>query len=166
MNYGIDLKDPSRTHSIVTVHNSELTWIHDPGTGGDFSLMQVDPLSGMWVVRSRFSPGTIVQSHLHSGYVTAVTLAGQWRYPEMDGWCESGDYLVELAGTVHSLQVTGTGPADIVFAILGTIVYFGEDGSVDRIEDWRSVLDFYRRECALLGLEPRVIGAEASLLPR
>ncbi|WFE43509.1 2,4'-dihydroxyacetophenone dioxygenase family protein [Verrucosispora sp. WMMD1129] len=133
--------------------------MEDPATGGSFMLLHVDRLSGLWVVRSRFAAGTVVPQHLHSGSVSAVTLAGQWGYPELDVRCGVGDYLVEEAGTVHSLAVHGTEPADVIFSILGSITYFHPDGTVDRIEDWRSVLDDYEAGCAEQRRRPKVIGS-------
>jgi len=154
----VDLADRSRAHSIAAVYLQEMVWVHDPTTAGSFVLLQVDQLSGLWVVRSRFPPGTVVGTHLHSGSVSALTLSGHWSYPELQTSCGPGDYLVEQAGTVHSLVVTGHEEVDILFSINGSITYFQENGLVHRIEDWRTVLDEYTTGCEVLSRSPVVIG--------
>lgn len=159
--YGIDLSDRRRSSSVAAVQCAAQPWVEDLATGGSFMLLHVDRLSGLWVVRSRFGAGTVIEQHLHSGSVTAVTLAGSWGYPELGVRCGAGDYLVEEAGTVHSLAVHGDERVDIVFSILGSITYFHGDGTVSRIEDWRSVLDEYEVGCAAQGLPARVIGSSS-----
>jgi 2,4'-dihydroxyacetophenone dioxygenase len=157
--YGIDLADSRRAISISVIQSASAPWVLDPATGGTYSLLQVDRLFGVWVVRSRLEPNTIVQRHLHSGPVAALTLAGHWGYPE-SGWaCGPGDYLVENSGTIHSLAVLGNKGADILFTIAGSITYFDESGAVTRIEDWLSVLDEYTEGCGAQGFRPEVIGA-------
>jgi quercetin dioxygenase-like cupin family protein len=113
--YGIDLADSRRAISISVIQSASAPWVLDPATGGTYSLLQVDRLFGVWVVRSRLEPNTIVQRHLHSGPVAALTLAGHWGYPE-SGWaCGPGDYLVENSGTIHSLAVLGNkGPTAVL----------------------------------------------------
>jgi quercetin dioxygenase-like cupin family protein len=100
-----------------------------------------------------------VQRHLHSGPVAAFTLAGRWGYSELKSTCEPGDYLVENAGTIHSLTVFGDKDVDILFTITGSVTYFDESGAVTRIEDWLSVLDEYTKGCIAQGFRPEIIGA-------
>jgi quercetin dioxygenase-like cupin family protein len=144
--------------AVATKTDRELTWVCDPESGGHFALLQVDPLSGFWAVRSRFPAGTVVPIHLHSGSVTAVTLKGRWRYPELGTFSAPGDFLIERAGALHSLAVDPGDNADILFLINGSITYLNPDGLVMRIEDWITVLDEYTAGCEQLGAEPCVLG--------
>lgn len=157
--YGLDLGDRARSTAIAAAYARELVWVADPATGGTFALLQVDKLSGLWIVRSRFPPSTVVQRHLHSGSVFAITLEGRWSYPELGTTCVAGDFIVEEAGVVHSLTVVDDDDADILFLINGSIVYFDAFENVERIEDWRTVLDEYRTGCAQMGSNPHIIGA-------
>jgi len=156
--YGIDLADSRRNMSVSVLRSESAPWVVDPATGGSYCLLQVDMLSGIWVVRSRFGPQTTVPRHLHSGPVSALTLAGSWGYPELETSCRPGDFLIERAGTVHSLTVFGDQEVDILFTISGSITYFDDRGTVIRIEDWLSVLDEYMEGCDVQGLRPEVIG--------
>lgn len=158
----LELNTEGRRSSVALVQGATLAWVPDPSTGGEFALLHVDPYSGLWAVRSRLRPGTTVPTHLHSGPVSAVTLSGNWSYPDLEVSCGPGDYLVEGAGAIHELSVTGSEIADIQFTVSGSITYFS-DGSPDRIEDWRTVLDEYLAGCNALGLTPTVIGWNVSL---
>lgn len=155
---GIQLDEQDRLLSIAVVEQAALTWVPDPVTGGSFALLQVDARSGTWVVRSRLPAGCVVQTHLHSGPVTALTLEGQWGYPDAGVSCEPGDYLVEDAATIHRLVVSDS-DIDVLFTIEGSITYFDTDGLVERIEDWRTVLGDYTGGCREAGVQPRVLGA-------
>jgi 2,4'-dihydroxyacetophenone dioxygenase len=156
---GIDFDAPLRTHAIWSSSYSTATWVHDPRSGSEYALLQVDRLSGLWVTRTRFAPGSTVQAHLHSGPVVAITLEGEWCYPEMHGTCRKGDYLVELAGAVHTLQVVGDDWADIIFSIMGSVTYFDDQGGVEAIEDWLTVFNEYKQACLMKGVEPEIFGA-------
>lgn len=48
----------------------------DIGDGSRIQLLQVDIDTGLWVIRTRFSPGYEVQTHKHTGEVFAFTLSG------------------------------------------------------------------------------------------
>lgn len=163
MSIGIELTDPERAMSVAVARADSVPWVDDPATGAQYKLFHVDCYSGLWVVRSLFSPATIVQRHLHSGPVCAMTLSGSWGYPELRTTCSAGDYLVEEAGVVHSLSVTGDKPADIMFMITGSITYFDGEDRVSRIEDWRSVSLEYLAGCRATGRVPAVIGLPPSL---
>src|SRR5690606_33665378 len=52
----------------------------DLGDGSDLQLLQCDVEAGLWVVRTRFQPGYVVQTHKHTGEVFALTLSGSWKY--------------------------------------------------------------------------------------
>lgn len=157
MGLGSLLDDTDRRQSVAAKNTNSLVWVVDELTGGTFALLQVDPLSGVWVVRSRFPAGSTVQTHLHSGPVSAVTLAGHWSYPDAHVTCGPGDYLVEEAAAVHSLVVHDQ-DVDILFTVTGSITYFNEQRNVERIEDWRTITREYAKGCAALGVKVDVLG--------
>lgn len=156
--YGIDMGDRARATSVASKTSENIVWVPDPILGAQFALLQVEPFTGLWVSRTRFPPGSVVQQHLHGGAVTAVTLSGTWGYPELNTYCKPGDFLIEQAGTVHSLQVVGDRMVDVIFIINGSIIYFDDSGAVERIEDWRSVLREYEIGCQSQGEPLSVLG--------
>jgi len=124
-----------------------------PGT--DLQLVQADLAQGVWVVRSRYKPGTVLKTHYHTGPVFGFTLKGCWyyrEYPEVRN--TAGSYLFEPAHSVHSLTVPETNeePTEVWFAITGANIDIDDAGYVTGVTDARSILAIYRERCAALGL--------------
>jgi len=131
--------------------------------GIEFQLMQVDIDLGLWIVRTKFVPGTTIQRHHHTGMVFAYTTSGAWRYLEYPEINTPGSYLHEPAGSIHTLHALADtdGPTDVFFAIYGANLNLDDDGNVESILDAGVVLDLYLKECEEAGLtRPNVIGAK------
>ena len=129
--------------------------------GVEMQVLQIDIPNGLWVIRSRFQPGTRVQKHKHTGQVFAFTLSGSWKYEEYDDVNTAGSYLFEPAGSIHTLIVpaTNTEVTDVWFAIYGANLNLAEDGSVDLVIDAQMVYEFYVALCEADGHgKPNVIG--------
>lgn len=130
--------------------------------GIELQLLQVDIPNGLWVIRNRFQPGSMVQKHKHTGQVFAFTQAGSWKYAEYPEVNTAGSYLFEPAGSEHTLIVpaTNTEVTDVWFAIYGANLNLDADGNVDLVIDAQLVLDFYVSLCEAAGHpNPPVIGA-------
>lgn len=135
-----------------TIHRGteELPWV-DFGDGSVMQLARVDLDAGVWIVRSRFAPGTTVQTHKHTGHVDAFTLSGSWHYLESpESVNTAGSYLFEPAGSVHTLHVpdTNDGPTDVWFTIEGANLNLDAAGNVELVIDAHAILEFYRALCA------------------
>ncbi len=131
--------------------------------GVDFQLMQVDIDLGLWIVRTKFAPGTTIQRHRHTGMVFAYTTSGAWRYLEYPEINTAGSYLHEPAGSIHTLHALADtdGPTDVFFAIYGANLNLDDEGKVESILDAGVVLDLYLKGCEEAGLpRPDVIGAK------
>ena len=129
--------------------------------GVAFQLMQVDIDLGLWVVRTKFEPGTTVQRHRHTGTVFAYTTSGAWRYLEYPEINTAGSYLYEPAGSIHTLHALADtdGPTDVFFAIYGANLNLDDDGNIESVLDAGAILDLYHRECEKTELpRPNVIG--------
>lgn len=135
----------------------------DLGDGSTLQLMQVDIEAGLWVIRTRFSPGYRVQTHKHTGEVFAFTLSGSWKYEEYPEVNSAGSYLYEPAGSIHTLIVpeTNTEATDVWFAIYGANLDLDEAGNIIGIIDAGTILQAYLMLCDAQGLgTPNVIGVE------
>lgn len=133
----------------------------DIGDGSTMQLLQVDIEQGLWVVRTRFNPGYVVQTHKHTGTVFAVTFSGRWKYKEYPEVNTAGSYLFEPAGSVHTLTVPADNDevTDVWFAISGANIQLDEDGGVTSVWDAQYILDGYLLLCEAQGLgKPDVIG--------
>ncbi len=139
---------------------SELPFVN-LGDGTELQLLQVDVEAGLWVIRSRFAPGTIVPTHKHTGEVFAFTLAGSWKYVEYPEVNVAGSYLYEPAGSIHTLMVPEENDVvtDVWFAIYGANLNLGADGNVEMVIDASLVRDTYFALCEAEGHgRPAVIG--------
>ncbi|MFP6780660.1 MAG: 2,4'-dihydroxyacetophenone dioxygenase family protein [Gammaproteobacteria bacterium] len=127
-----------------------------------FQLMQADIDLGLWIVRTKFDPGTTIQRHRHTGTVFAYTTAGAWRYLEYPEINRPGSYLYEPAGSIHTLHalVDTDGPTDVFFAIYGANLNLDDGGNVESVTDAGAVRDTYLQECEAAGLaRPNIIGS-------
>jgi hypothetical protein len=139
---------------------SDLPFI-DLGDGSELQLLQCDVEAGLWVIRTRFPPGYLVQTHKHTGEVFAFTISGSWKYLEYPEVNTAGSYLFEPAGSIHTLTVpdTNTGITDVWFAIRGANLNLDEEGNVTSVIDAALVRDAYLGACEAQGLpRPAVIG--------
>ena len=134
----------------------------DLGDGTSIQLLQIDVEAGLWVVRTRFTPGVTIPRHKHTGTVNAFTLAGEWKYLEYpDDVNRPGSYLFEPAGSIHTLHVPEDvdGPTDVVFVIHGANLNLDDEGNVTTVIDAALIRDVYFGVCEANGLgRPDVIG--------
>lgn len=136
--------------SAIHRGEEELPFV-DLGDGVTLQLLQVDLASGVWVIRNRFDPGTVIQTHKHTGHVYAFTIAGSWHYRESaDQVNVAGSYLYEPAGSIHTLTVpeSNEGLTDVWFAIHGANLNLDADGNVELVIDAHTLLPFYQAMCA------------------
>lgn len=140
---------------------SELPFV-DLGDGSTLQLLQVDIDQGLWVIRTRFTPGMTVDTHKHTGSVLAFTLSGSWKYLEYPNDVNrAGSYLFEPAGSVHTLHVPVDNDevTDVFFAIHGANLNLDADGNVTTVIDAGGIRDFYFAMCEADGhRRPPVIG--------
>ncbi len=145
---------PPASGEALHIGEDDLPFV-DLGDGTRIQLQQVDLTQGLWVLRTKFSPGYQVATHYHTGPVFAVTFTGSWHYREYpDVVNTKGSYLFEPAGSVHTLIVpdTNTEETDVWFAIYGPNINTDETGQVTGILDANSILNVYRAMCDEQGL--------------
>ena len=153
----IDLSIP-----LASIHRGadDLPWISF-GPDVESQVAHVKLREGLWVVRSRFRPGAVIQTHRHTGPVFGFTLSGAWHYLEYaDQVNRAGSYLYEPAGSTHTLAALpdSDGPADVWFAIYGANINLDADGNVESVVDGALMLSAYLAGCKRLGLpDPPVV---------
>lgn len=153
---------PSSAIIPHAIHRSEqeLPFV-DFSEGLKLQLLHADVEAGIWVVRTRFKPGTTIQTHKHTGSVYAFTLAGRWKYLEYAEVNSAGSYLFEPAGSIHTLTVPGDQEreTDVWFAITGANLNLDPDGRVVEVVDAGTVRDSYFQACESAGLpRPNIVG--------
>jgi 2,4'-dihydroxyacetophenone dioxygenase len=147
--------------TAILRHEEELPFV-DLGDGSTLQLLQVDVEAGLWIIRTKFTPGMTVDTHKHTGCVYAFTMSGSWLYLEYpDSVNVAGSYLFEPAGSIHTLHVpeANTEVTDVVFVIHGANLNLDADGNVTSVIDAGMVRDFYVVMAEAAGCtDPPVIG--------
>ena len=126
-------------------------------------LLHVNIEAGLWVIRTRFAPGTTVQKHKHTGEIFAFTNSGSWYYLEYpDDINTAGSYLFEPAGSIHTLHVpdTNTEDTEVCFVMNGANLNLNSQDEVESVLDAGAILDVYHAMCEAQGKpRPEVLGA-------
>lgn len=142
-----------------TIHSTSALddgWVKD-NPGVEYSLLHVDKPQGLWVTRTRFSPGVLMPYHLHTGLVIGLTTRGCWGYPENERWFTTGEYCVEPAGTYHEVKVPDTNQeiTEVVFLMWGALITFSNDGkTIEEYTDASTIENEYLNLCAQQNIQP------------
>jgi 2,4'-dihydroxyacetophenone dioxygenase len=155
--------------SAMLCHSSKLPYVTmdssaafiDEGSMA-VQLMHVNVESGLWVIRTRFGPGTTVQKHKHTGEIFAFTESGSWYYLEYpEDINRPGSYLYEPAGSVHTLHVpkSNTEDTDVCFVMNGANLNLDAQGEVESVLDAGAMLEAYLAGCEEQGSPvPTILG--------
>lgn len=140
-------------------------------TGVHMKVLMANVEAGVFVVRIRFSPGTQLATHAHTGAVFAWTMSGEWSYLEYSDRtapCRAGDFLYEPPGSVHTLKVADdAGDTDVFFVIFGAMLITDEAGNIVAVFDAQWQLENYTRQLTDDGLPvPGIIVGGASAYHR
>ena len=141
--------------SIVRhVPDEALPWV-DAGDGVELKVLRVDEPAGRWVVRNRFQPGVTVQRHLHTGPVHGFTIAGRWTYPEYGEYYTAGSFIMEPAGSIHTLVVPEDNDeiTDVIFDMEGANLNLDENDEVESVFNGPNTLAAYLALCEAQGFD-------------
>lgn len=134
--------------AALTRQTRDLPWAHGVlAPGLSMQLYIADVESGFFVVKTRFQPGTVIPTHLHTGPVHGFTESGKWFYREYgeESVNVGGSYIYEPAGSTHTLEAPADNSevTDAVFLIHGALVNYDEHGAVTSIVDAGAARDLY-----------------------
>ncbi|MGK7390542.1 MAG: 2,4'-dihydroxyacetophenone dioxygenase family protein [Candidatus Cyclobacteriaceae bacterium M2_1C_046] len=132
------------------IGESDLPYV-DIGQGIKLKLLMVDLADGLWIIRTKFEPGTEITKHYHTGPVLAVTYAGEWYYKEYpEDRNKMGSFLYEPAHSMHTLTVPETNGevTDVWFAVRGANLNVDENDEVESVTDANSILEAYKHLCS------------------
>src|SRR5215471_17532908 len=129
--------------AFVRVTPEEVVWTDRPGYEGvKFASIQGDPSKpGIYVVRAKFSPGTMTRPHFHPEDRFVTVLSGTWYTGEGDSFepdktvpLKAGSFMLHPARAHHYdgakdeeviVQIVGMGPS-------GTTVVHPAEGNTGR----------------------------------
>ena len=107
-----------------------------------FRPLLLDTLTGQWCNLLRVRRAGVISRHRHPSIVTGLVLRGRWHYLEHDWVAETGSFVYEPPGEVHTLVVPeGCDEMVTFFNVRGAMIYLGEDGRVTGYEDVHSKIN-------------------------
>ena len=128
---------------FVRVAPEEIAWKDQPGYDGvKFATLAGDPAKpGLYVIRAKFSPGTMTRPHWHPEDRFVVVVSGTWYTGEGDNFepdktvpLKAGSFMMHPAKAHHYdgakdeevvVQIVGVGPS-------GTTLVHPEQGHTGR----------------------------------
>jgi len=121
--------------AVQAIPADERIWVPQaPGVW--FRPLLFNTVSGGWCNLLRVRRSGVLSRHRHPMLVVGYVIKGRWKYLEHDWTAETGSFVFEPPGEVHTLTV----PADCAemitfFNINGAMIYVDDDGRQTGYED-------------------------------
>ena len=118
-----------------------------------FRPLMLNTITGQWCNLLRVTRSGIVSRHLHPSAVFGYVIKGRWHYLEHDWVAETGSFVFEPPGEIHTLPVPeNTTEMITFFNISGAMIYLDDDGNQIGYEDVFTKIDMCRDHYASIGL--------------
>jgi 2,4'-dihydroxyacetophenone dioxygenase len=118
-----------------------------------FRPLMLNTLSGQWCNLLRVRKSGVLSRHLHPNPVHGFVLKGRWKYLEHEWVAETGSYVFEPPGEIHTLTVPDDCEEMITFFnITGCMIYLDENNRHAGYEDTFTKIDMCRKHYAAVGL--------------
>ena len=132
--------------------DDERVWVPQ-AEGVWFRPLFLNTLQGQWCNLLRVRRAGILSRHLHPQPVHGYVIKGRWHYLEHDWVAETGSYVFEPPGEVHTLLVPEDVPEMITFFnITGSMLYLDDDNKHVGYEDVFTKIDMCRAHYEAIGL--------------
>jgi 2,4'-dihydroxyacetophenone dioxygenase len=118
-----------------------------------FRPLMLNTLNGQWCNLLRVRKSGILSRHLHPNPVHGFVLKGRWKYLEHEWVAETGSYVFEPPGEIHTLTVPEDCDEMITFFnITGCMIYLDESNRHAGYEDTFTKIDMCRKHYVAVGL--------------
>jgi 2,4'-dihydroxyacetophenone dioxygenase len=118
-----------------------------------FRPLLLNTLQGQWCNLLRVRKSGVLTKHLHPAPVHGYVIKGRWYYLEHDWVAETGSYVFEPPGEIHTLTVPEDCEEMITFFnISGCMIYLDENNKQIGMEDVFTKIDMCRRHYEAVGL--------------
>ena len=138
--------------AVAALPEDERVWVPQ-ATDVWFRPLMLNTLQGQWCNLLRVRKSGILSRHLHPNPVHGFVLKGRWRYLEHDWVAETGSYVFEPPGEIHTLTVPDDCEEMITFFnITGSMIYVDEQNRHIGYEDTFTKIDMCRKHYTAVGL--------------
>ena len=142
----------AREAQIIAIPEDERVWVPQ-ADGVWFRPLLLNTVQGQWCNLLRVRRAGILSRHLHPAPVHGYVIKGRWNYLEHHWIAETGSYVFEPPGEIHTLTVPADCPEMITFFnISGCMVYLDEANKQIGFEDVFTKIDMCRRHYVSVGL--------------
>ncbi|ANT62398.1 MULTISPECIES: 2,4'-dihydroxyacetophenone dioxygenase family protein [Roseobacteraceae] len=147
------------THSLappeiaeMAIPEDERVWVPQaPGVW--FRPLLLNTMAGQWCNLLRVRKSGVLSKHLHPAPVVGYVIKGRWHYLEHDWVAETGSFVFEPPGEIHTLTVPEDCEEMITFFnIQGCMYYVDEDNKHTGFEDVFTKIDMCRKHYEEVGL--------------
>ncbi len=118
-----------------------------------FRPLMLNTMQGQWCNLLRVRRSGVLSRHLHTNPVHGYVIKGKWFYREHDWVADTGSYVFEPPGEIHTLVVPEDCEEMITFFnITGCMYYVDEDNRHTGFEDVFTKIDMCRKHYETVGL--------------
>ena len=137
---------------VAAIPDDERVWVPQ-ADGVWFRPLLLNTVSGGWCNLLRVRRAGVLSRHRHPMLVVGYVIRGRWKYVEHDWTAETGSFVFEPPGEVHTLMVPADCPEMITFFnIQGAMIYLDENGVQNGYEDVWTKIAMCRDHYAQCGL--------------
>ena len=126
-------------------------WVPGAMDGVWMRPLLFDTVRGAWTNVVRLRKTGFISRHAHPSPVHGFVLAGCWRYAERSWIAETGSYVYEPPGDVHTLLGEGE-ESRTLFWITGTLIELDEQGNTLGFADVFTRIEQAARHFEAVGL--------------
>ena len=138
--------------AIAAVPSDERLWVPQAPNVW-FRPLMLNTVTGQWCNLLRVTAAGIVSRHRHPGAVFGYVIRGRWRYLEHPWVAETGHFVYEPPGEVHTLTVPDDCPEMVTFFnVTGAMIYLDGAGAHIGYEDVGTKIAMCRAHYEKVGL--------------
>lgn len=143
--------------AVGAIPDDERVWVPQaPGVW--FRPLLLNTVSGGWCNLLRVRRAGVLSRHRHPMAVVGYVIKGRWKYLEHSWTAETGSFVYEPPGEVHTLTVPDDCAEMItLFNIGGAMIYVDADGRQVGYEDVWTKIEMCRAHYAACGLSERYV---------
>jgi quercetin dioxygenase-like cupin family protein len=138
--------------ALAAVPEDERVWVPQ-APGVEFRPLLFNTVVGQWLNLLRVRRTGVISRHRHPGAVFGYVISGRWHYYEHPWMAETGHFVYEPPGEIHTLAVP-EGCAEMItfFNITGAMIYLDDGGQQIGYEDVYTKIDMCREHYESVGL--------------
>ena len=138
--------------AVAAIPDDERVWVPQAPDVW-FRPLLLNTVTGGWCNLLRVRKSGVLSRHRHPMVVVGYVIKGRWHYLEHDWVAETGSFVYEPPGEIHTLVVPDDCAEMITFFnISGAMIYLDSDGRQTGYEDVWTKIEMCRKHYEACGL--------------